>query len=272
MKRILIPIAGAALATVLSAGGAQASPDGAALFQQKCVGCHTVGGGRAVGPDLKGVTERRDPEWLASFIAKPDQMLASGDTTTAALVEEYNMPMPNVGVTAEETAAIVAYLRGGSGGSAAAAEPAKAKPAPAGPGVAERGAALFTGERPLEAGGPSCISCHHAGSAALGGGTLAKDLTEAYARYGEAGLGSALESLPFPLMKTAYAGKALTPAEVADLLAYFKHTSEKKPAPAPNGTVGLLGAAGTLTLFGAMGLLWPRRRQSVREKLQGEKR
>ena len=30
------------------------------FFRQNCANCHTIGGGRLTGPDLKGVTERRD--------------------------------------------------------------------------------------------------------------------------------------------------------------------------------------------------------------------
>src|SRR4030065_1033317 len=37
---------------------------GEGIFQQKCSACHTVGGGRSVGPDLAGVTSTRDRAWL----------------------------------------------------------------------------------------------------------------------------------------------------------------------------------------------------------------
>src|SRR5690606_2738460 len=43
----------------------------AADFKQNCMSCHTVGGGRLVGPDLKDVTERKDREWLTRFILDP---------------------------------------------------------------------------------------------------------------------------------------------------------------------------------------------------------
>ena len=40
---------------------AQDTPD---YFRQNCMNCHTIGGGRLTGPDLKDVAQRRDTEWL----------------------------------------------------------------------------------------------------------------------------------------------------------------------------------------------------------------
>ena len=33
-------------------------------FKKLCISCHTIGGGRIVGPDLKDVHERKDRAWL----------------------------------------------------------------------------------------------------------------------------------------------------------------------------------------------------------------
>ena len=38
---------------------AQDAAQGQAIFVQKCASCHTIGGGKLVGPDLKGVTATR---------------------------------------------------------------------------------------------------------------------------------------------------------------------------------------------------------------------
>ena len=59
------------LAFFVSASYSQevATPDpGEQIFQATCFACHTIGGGRLVGPDLAGVHERLSQEWLESFV------------------------------------------------------------------------------------------------------------------------------------------------------------------------------------------------------------
>jgi mono/diheme cytochrome c family protein len=235
------------------------------VFQAKCAGCHTLGGGKTVGPDLAGVLKRRDKAWVTRFVAEPDKVIAEGDATAKQLVAEHGgMPMPNVGLSAEEVAAVVDYM----GGGAAAPAPA-ASAAPVAAGDPALGRQLFTGERRFQAGGAACISCHHAGTPGLGGGTLAKDLTGVAERLGP-GLAPALETLPFPLMKDVYAGKLPTKEEAAALAAYFQEVG-KAPQTAGNGGASFMaiGAGGALVLFAGMGLFWPRRRRSVHARLKG---
>jgi len=73
-------------------------PDaGVLLFQSRCSACHTIGQGDRVGPDLAGVTTRRERAWLARYLAVPDQMLAEGDPIALGLLAQYkNVPMPNL--------------------------------------------------------------------------------------------------------------------------------------------------------------------------------
>lgn len=85
---------------------------GEGLFQAKgCNGCHTIGGGRLTGPDLLGVTERREYGWVMAMITKPDSMIKS-DPTARQLFAEHMTPMLDMGVTTEEAKAIYEYLRG----------------------------------------------------------------------------------------------------------------------------------------------------------------
>ena len=85
--------------------------DGETLFKEKCVACHTIGGGDLVGPDLAGVTERASNEWLANWLTAPDQMLAAGDPVATELFNKYNkIPMPNLGLTPDQVASLIAYL------------------------------------------------------------------------------------------------------------------------------------------------------------------
>ena len=44
-----------------------------------CAACHTIGKGKLIGPDLKGITERHEEAWLYSFIKSSQTMVNNGD-------------------------------------------------------------------------------------------------------------------------------------------------------------------------------------------------
>lgn len=104
------------LCVVISSGfslrPAYAAEEGKTIFEQKCVACHTIGGGKRVGPDLKGVTERRDIAWIKGFIRSPSSYFAKKDETAAALLKEFGVPMPDLGLKENEVEALIAYLQG----------------------------------------------------------------------------------------------------------------------------------------------------------------
>jgi protein SCO1/2 len=84
---------------------------GGYLFRTRCIGCHTIGKGDGVGPDLAGVTTRRERGWLARYLAEPDRMLAEGDPIATALFAKYkSIPMPNLRLGEEDVTALLAYL------------------------------------------------------------------------------------------------------------------------------------------------------------------
>ena len=57
-------------------------------FRQNCMSCHTIGGGRLTGPDLKNVHERADQDWLMRFIRNPRGMIESGDAYAQQIYED----------------------------------------------------------------------------------------------------------------------------------------------------------------------------------------
>jgi len=104
-------LAGLFLVFIASGAAAEEGPDGAELFSTYCSVCHSMGSGDRVGPDLAGVTRRREADWLRRMISEPDKLIAEGDPVVTALVERYNrIVMPNLGLDAEQTAALLAYL------------------------------------------------------------------------------------------------------------------------------------------------------------------
>ena len=84
---------------------------GKTLYQSKgCEGCHSIGGGRRVGPDLKNVTTREDREFLMRMIVEPDKLIAEGNERAKQLVQEYGTQKPNLGVSRQDAEDILAHI------------------------------------------------------------------------------------------------------------------------------------------------------------------
>lgn len=84
---------------------------GASVYKEKgCPACHTIGGGKLSGPDLQGVTQRREEEWLREWIKNPDKMIMT-DPIAKEMLKEYYVPMPNQGLTDQEVDEIIIYLK-----------------------------------------------------------------------------------------------------------------------------------------------------------------
>src|SRR5574340_1172857 len=82
------------------------------FFRQNCVSCHTIGGGRLTGPDLKNVTQRKDPAWLIEFLTNPQAMIDRGDPYALKLQQDARgVVMPTVqGMTRERAATLLNRL------------------------------------------------------------------------------------------------------------------------------------------------------------------
>ncbi|MCK5678336.1 MAG: cytochrome c [Flavobacteriaceae bacterium] len=82
---------------------------GQEVYKVKCTACHKISK-RFVGPGLKGITERRTPEWIMNMILNPEVMVVENETAKQLLIE-YSAPMANQSLTEEEARAILEYLR-----------------------------------------------------------------------------------------------------------------------------------------------------------------
>jgi len=83
---------------------------GKMLFDTRCLACHTIGKGPAIGPDLLGVTARREERWLLNWLHSPETMLAKDDTAKA-LLARYKLPMPNQNLSDPEIQHLLKYFR-----------------------------------------------------------------------------------------------------------------------------------------------------------------
>jgi protein SCO1/2 len=92
--------------------------NGQRLFQSKCSACHSLGQGDKLGPDLAGVTARRERAWLTRYIQDPDQVLAAGDPVATALFEKYKkIGMPNLRLGSSDVADLISFLDATSPGA-----------------------------------------------------------------------------------------------------------------------------------------------------------
>ncbi|MBI3131359.1 MAG: c-type cytochrome [Acidobacteria bacterium] len=223
--------------------------DAEAQFKKQCMSCHTVGAGAKVGPDLKGLAERRTKDWATGFMMAPGSYLDRGDATATELLKAANgVKMPDLGITAGEAEAIWklvddATKAGKVIGSAGIARPVT-------PADIANGRLLFEGRKHFAKGAPACLSCHSASSAGFaGGGSLGPDLTAVSGKMGK-GLASAIETPAFPTMQNVFAKAPLTAEEAFQVAAFLGSVSKEPPAKKDImlPIVGLIGLVGGLQI------------------------
>lgn len=82
---------------------------GKKLFQQHCALCHKTHE-EFLGPEIRGVFERRSPEWIMNMILNPEEMVKN-NPTAKELHEKYKLPMPVPEITRDEAFQIFEYMR-----------------------------------------------------------------------------------------------------------------------------------------------------------------
>lgn len=246
------------------------------FFSQNCKSCHTIGGGRLTGPDLKGVLERQDREWLIGFMMDPTATLASGDPYAQKLLDEARgVPMPNLpGMTRERCENLLKLIEAESKLEESQFKGVQVSSEPFTDEDRSQGREIFLGKASLEKGGTACISCHSVqGLSVLGGGQLGPDLTKVFERLkGRKSLSAWLSAPSTQTMAPIFKGRPLKNEEIHSLVAYFESLAAEEPAsPAVNRvTLLMLGLVLSSVLIFAFDSLWKDRFVSVRRTLVDE--
>lgn len=242
-----------------------AQDPGEQVFNTTCFACHTIGGGRLIGPDLAGVHERRSRQWLEDFIKSSQSMIKAGDPEALALFEEFSsMLMPDTAASEAQIRQVISYIASQSSVGAASVDTSENEPAtPADPAAEEdilAGQEMFQGALRFANAGPACNACHEVrNDAVIGGGILAAELTTVFSRMGEAGVTAILGRAPFPVMQTAYVDHPLTEYEVTALVAFLEYADSEQYNQLPRDYgLGLFasGVVGACILFGLFGFVW----------------
>ncbi len=249
---------------------AQDTPD---YFRQNCVNCHTIGGGRLTGPDLKGVTQRRDAEWLIGFMQNPKAVIDGGDAYAAKLLEESRgvvMPIAP-GMTRYRAEQIIKLIEAESKLEKSQFQGLKISSKPFTEQDRIVGREIFTGVRPLKNGGTACNSCHNMYDlSGLGGGYLGPDLTRVYERLkGRKSLGAWLMAPATATMQPVFKSHPLEAEEILALSAYFESGAKHSEVETSVSRVafllmGLAVAAAVVFLFD---IIWKGRFYAVRRPL-----
>jgi mono/diheme cytochrome c family protein len=204
--------------------GSKFSAEAASTFNKRCTACHTYGKGIKVGPDLKGVNQRRKREWLLKFIHESSSVIKSGDPTATALFAEFKgQRMPDwTDLSEKQITDILDYLavdgpdiRPPDERSAELATPAEI----------EVGSHLFYGQTGFKYGVKACASCHNVQGLGLRGGTLGPDLTNAYFKYQDRALTSFLRHPCFQWETPVPGTNYLTARESFALKAFLRQVA-----------------------------------------------
>jgi len=269
----LAPLAGALLLASGMVSGPSLAQDRMDDFRANCTSCHTIGGGRLVGPDLRNVTERKDRAWLARFIADPTSVLQSGDAYALKLRDEARgVLMPAVpGMTIDRAMILLDLIEAESVLDKSQFSGIQISDRPFTAADVATGHDLFLGIQRLTNGGAPCVSCHSVnGLGVLAGGKLGPDLNAVFERLnGRKGLATWLSAPATLTMQSIYKKRPIDSEEILPLVAFF---ADKAVAPAESGQAAtlifmLLGLGGTAAALVLFDVVWKKRFRAVRSPL-----
>ncbi len=273
-RSILLGLLTIGLAAWCPVAQAQApSEETIAYFQQNCTSCHTIGGGRLAGPDLKGALQRRDRDWLVKFTLDPKSVIDSGDAYAQNLLKEARgVVMPAIPtMTRDRAGRLIDMIEAESKLERSQFAGTQISERPLTAADAELGARLFRGTQRFARGSPACIGCHTTREiGGLGGGVLGPDLTAAYSRIeGRKALAAWLSSPPSLTMAPVYRRSPLDPDEVLAVVAYLQVVAEQGAPPDPPPTLALVlsGCGGAGLVIFLFDFLWRGRFRDVRRSL-----
>lgn len=84
------------------------------VYDTKCMSCHRLTDEKLVGPGWKGVTSRRQAEWVMNFVTNTDEMLAN-NAEAQAMLEVCMVRMPNQNLTDEDARHVYEFMRKNDG-------------------------------------------------------------------------------------------------------------------------------------------------------------
>jgi mono/diheme cytochrome c family protein len=204
------------------------------VFNQRCTACHTFGKGIKVGPDLKGIAERRPRPWIIRFVRSSRAVIATGDPIANQLFKQFKQQrMPDWPDLSEVQVGLILDWLAKNGPEQKPPDERHAETATA--AEIETGRSLFHGARPLSSGGLPCSACHRLerGDDARGG-TMGPALTSAYLEYEDTALTRFLRRPCFPRAPELSTAEYLTPEESFALKALLRQvavTDRKRGAP-----------------------------------------
>ncbi|MCP4784832.1 MAG: c-type cytochrome [Fuerstiella sp.] len=255
---------------VSTAAFAQDTPD---YYRANCMNCHTIGGGRLTGPDLKDVTKRKDAEWLIGFMQNPKAVIDSGDAYAAKITEaSRGVVMPTLpGMTRYRAEQILKLIEAESKLEKSQFQGIKISNKPFTDADRATGREIFTGYRGLKNGGAACNACHSIYDLpALGGGHLGPDLTKIYERLkGRKSLSAWLMAPATETMQPIFKNRPLEAEEIHALAAYFEDAAQhsEKDASVNRMAFLLLGLGLATSVVFLFDSIWKARFHSVRRPL-----